>query len=298
LPTQTRFSLAVETWNIEGWGIDNVPDKVTALAFDRLGNPVPDGTAINFYSEAAGFDSASCSTANGSCSVTFLSQNSSRPSDGRITIMASAVGEKSFIDANANNAYDSGETFYDLGARYIDNDEDGQWDTGEQILDYFNPTTSVACTIKPGSSALPSDYAKSVENSCDATWDINYVRDDNVIILSSHKPYQTSYTVTMGSACHKSSTLSLNDENGNAMPAGATISIGSNAVYYLNSSSNSTTATVSIDSGSPVTKSYDYGTTFVLTVDGPDCISSPSGTVNVIVTSPKGHTTTIPVTVN
>ena len=48
--------------------------------------------------------------------------------------MAYALGEESFIDANGNNSYDSGETFYDLGDIYIDANENGQWDPGETYV--------------------------------------------------------------------------------------------------------------------------------------------------------------------
>jgi len=49
LPAQNSFSLSVGTFNIEGWRYDGITTTLTILASDRLGNPVPDGTAINFY---------------------------------------------------------------------------------------------------------------------------------------------------------------------------------------------------------------------------------------------------------
>jgi hypothetical protein len=304
LPTQKRFSLSVATFNIEGWDYDGVPDKVSVLAFDRLGNPVPDGTAISFYSEAAGFDSATCSTANGAGSVTFLSENSSRPTDGRITILASAVGEKSFDDNLIhNNSYDTGETFYDLGARYIDADESGTYTAGDILIDSYDPSTSLACTIQPSGNPLPSDYAKSATISCDGKWDINYVRNDNVIILSSSYPEETSYSVTMGGQCLQTFTLPLSDINGNAMPAGTKVSTGTSYIYYTpNGATATSTATATITGGSPVINTPLHGTFIALTVSA-DCSAGtpviyPAGTTNVVVTSPKGLITNIPVTVN
>jgi hypothetical protein len=293
LPTQKFFSLAVQTHNIEAWGYDNVPSKVTISAYDRLGQPVPDGTAVNFYTEGGGgISPANCSTTGGMCTSTFLSQYSSRPSNGRVTILATAVGEESFVDLDGNDTYDSGETFYSLGDLYIDADESLNWESGEQ---FFLPYAS------EGSSACP-DNALSKHNTCDATWSTNYVRRSNLIILSSTEPLETSYTVTMGTNCLRTATLLLRDVNGNTMPAGTTISTANNYVYYKTSgATTNSTASVNIDSGSPIPDSTsNSGTNFTITIDGTDCAAPnyPSGTVNVVVTSPKGLTTKIPVTVN
>jgi hypothetical protein len=226
------------------------------------------------------------------CTSTFLSQYSSRPSNGRVTILATAVGEESFVDLDGNDTYDSGETFYSLGDLYIDADESLNWESGEQ---FFLPYAS------EGSSACP-DNALSKHNTCDATWSTNYVRRSNLIILSSSEPLETSYTVTMGTNCLRTATLLLRDVNGNTRPAGTTISTANNYVYYKTSgATTNSTASVNIDSGSPIPDSTsNSGTNFTITIDGTDCAAPnyPSGTVNVVVTSPKGLTTKIPVTVN
>ena len=52
-PTQDRFSLSIGTFNIEGWNRDGTTTSANVFAFDRLGNPVADGTVINFISEGA-----------------------------------------------------------------------------------------------------------------------------------------------------------------------------------------------------------------------------------------------------
>jgi hypothetical protein len=98
-------------------------------AFDRLGNPVADGTVVNFISEGAGIQ-PSCVTASGACSVTvtsgeFRPRADSEPSSffvkaGRMTILAYAQGEESFDDLNQNNIYDLGEVFRDLGDAFVD----------------------------------------------------------------------------------------------------------------------------------------------------------------------------------
>jgi hypothetical protein len=51
----------------------------------------------------------------------------------RSTIMVSAIGEESFVDANGNGLYDSGEDFQDMGEAFLDNNENrptGDWLNG------------------------------------------------------------------------------------------------------------------------------------------------------------------------
>jgi hypothetical protein len=312
LPTQDFFSLSVQTYNIEGWVYDGVTSTLTVIASDRLGNPVPDGTAINFVTEGCQIQPASCTTASGTCTVTFRSAEL-RPSDGRVTILAYAVGEKSFVDGNGNNIYDAStspaETFYDLGDLYIDANENGTWDTGEQFYLPYSSAGSVACQSQPGGTALPGNYADvpSKTNTCTGTWGNNYVRRDTVIVLSGSVPTISPDTVTMGSKCIKSINLTLKDVNNNPMPEGTTIAIGTNHVYFTPSGATSaSTAAVTIDAGSPVLNTnIAGGTIFRLTVDGgTSCyapfppVAFPEGFVNVIITTPKGLVTPFVITVN
>lgn len=137
IPDQKSFSLSTATYNVEGANFDgcasNVGSTVSVFLADHFNNPVPDGTAVSFTAEGGAID-ASCLTglANtqltngsvisqkgipGSCSVRFCSANP-RASDGRVTILAYALGEESFDDnpaiPNGINRYDAGETFTDL----------------------------------------------------------------------------------------------------------------------------------------------------------------------------------------
>ncbi len=326
LPAQNSFSLSVGTYNIEGWRYDGVTTTLTIIASDRLGNPVPDGTAINFISEGAsisnGSTQASCTTTNGTCTIT-LTSSAYKPTDGRVTILAYAVGEKSFIDANGNNSYEAGETFYDVGDIYLDEDEDGIWDTGEQFFSYVAGTN--ACLTRPAATALPYDWdISSKENSCNRTWGTNYVRRSTVIVLSgsaacvnygSDFSCVLPYTVTlpMGSSCTRNFTLGLYDEHGNAMPAGTTVAASNNEVYYsyitgTPAVETTTKATTTVSSGSPVLSTNGYGTAIGLTVSGGEgCKSNmggaaagsyyPQGTFNIGVTTPKGIISTIQINV-
>lgn len=134
VPDQNSFSLSTEIYNVEGMNHDGceapVGSRVRISLADHFNNPAPDGTAVSFTAEGGTVD-ASCLTGlvnttltdgtvitqkgiPGQCSVRFCAANP-RPADGRITILAYALGEESFTDANGNNLFESGEAFQDLG---------------------------------------------------------------------------------------------------------------------------------------------------------------------------------------
>ena len=128
VPDQKHFSLATKTGNCEGWDIDQACSIVTATLGDHFGNPVPDGTAVNFSAEGGVID-ASCVTGSlpppgatpagqttnskvgpgsGTCSVVLRSSNprpANDPGKGRVTVLAYALGEEDFFDTNGNNVY-------------------------------------------------------------------------------------------------------------------------------------------------------------------------------------------------
>jgi hypothetical protein len=312
LPTQDFFSLSVQTYNIEGLDYDGITSTLTIIASDRLGNPVPDGTVINFITEGGdisnGTSSASCITTNGKCSVTFTSAEL-RPANGRVTILAYAVGEKSFVDANGNNRYDVGETFYDLGDLYLDANENGVWDPGEQSISYVSGTQ--ACRTQPSGNPLPFNYwnVPSITDitpgtgTCTGVWGINYVRRSAVIVLSGSVAYITTpHTVGMGSSCSAIISKMLFDVNNNPMPAGTTLAIANNNVYYHVATKDPELANVSV-SGTPVVNTNKLGGTLMtIEIVGADCSSHavyeyPQGYVDVVVTTPKGLITIIPFTV-
>lgn len=136
IPDQNSFSLSTSTFNVEGGNFDGCPGNIgatiTASLADHFNNPVPDGTAVSFTVEG-GSIGASCQAGlvtelvngilttkkgtPGACSVQFCSANP-RAADGRVTVLAYALGEESFVDdpaiPNGINRYDPGEDFQDL----------------------------------------------------------------------------------------------------------------------------------------------------------------------------------------
>jgi hypothetical protein len=133
IPDQNSLSIAASTLNIEGWNYDNMTTDITVMAADRFHNPVPDGTVI-YYTTSGGSIIDSCTTANGICTVTLRSQNP-RPANGRVVVLAYALGEESFTDQNGNGIYDPGEIYNDMPEPFLDSNENGTRDATELFVD-------------------------------------------------------------------------------------------------------------------------------------------------------------------
>jgi len=235
----------VSTHNIEGWGTNGSTTTVNVIASDRLGNPVPDGTAINFVTEGAQI-APSCATANGTCGVTFTSANPRPTGDsepqsivtaGRVTVLAYALGEESFSDLYGDNIFHGknglttdtrgDDPFNDLGDVFIDNNEDGSWQSGEQFI-AFNSANAKACV----SGIATSPAAPSKSDSCDGTWGAAHVRQSALIVLSgsgasvsstkptsSFAPSKITYSMGGAATCTQTFSFYAFDENKNPLPA-------------------------------------------------------------------------------
>ena len=282
-PSQDRFSIAASVPNIDGLTVNGVTTTITAIASDRLGNPVPDGTAINFISGGAQIE-PSCATTNGTCKVTFTSANP-RPANGRVAVIAYSLGEESFVDDNGNNKYDDGEKFNDLGDVFIDNNGDNVWDPGEQSIS-FKAGNSSACVS--GDSTSPSAPSKGL--TCDGKWGAAHVRQSAQIVLSGNAPATPSLTtVAMSGGCSQQVSINLKDALGNAMPAGTKLTVDSNSVYD-NSAPNKLNATINV---TPDTVQNSIaGTSHTISVLVPACIPTVSGSFNLNVATPAATSNT------
>lgn len=136
LADQNSFSISAACFNIEGGDYDGTTTSINILAADRFNNPVPDNTAIAFRTEG-GQISSQCLTTRGGCSVNFTSA-SPRTADHRVTVLATATGEESFVDTNGNGQYDSGEAFTDLPEAFLDKNESTVRDGNEEFVDFNN----------------------------------------------------------------------------------------------------------------------------------------------------------------
>ncbi len=285
IPDTDSFSLAVQCPNVEAFNIDGVVVPVTARLSDRFNNPVPDGTAVAFTTEG-GQIAAQCTTGdttpgNGACSVDWTSSNPRpmTPSNGvgRVTLLATAIGEDSFIDANSNGFYDTGEVFADLGEPYRDDNESGAYDTGEFFLDFDN---SGSRSAGDGAFSGVTCTGSGAASTCNLT--TTSIGAQTLIIMSTSGADITgpaSASVPAGTSISLSYTVK--DLNGNAMPNGTKIDV--TATPDAGTLSGLTSVEVPCDagrSGSVVNVSLKAPTT------------PGSGLVTVKVTSPGKLVTT------
>lgn len=283
LPVQKAFSLSVSTFNIEAWETDGVPTTITLRMADRLGNPVPDGTTVNFIAEG-GQVVASCNSAgaaaNGTseCTVTLSSQDP-RPLDGRVTVLAWAQGEETFVDSGSptNNIYDAGEAFTDLGQPFLDKDETGTY-SGDDV------TVGTAS----GSTACPPDLL-SRPDTCNGTWAGGaLVRAQAVITFSGSEAFVTFGTAVAQTGGRCAVPFTLTDLHGNPMPAGSTLTVGGI------SGGGPTAATFAgfSGAGNPVPNTSDVTKTSHAAVFA-NCPTPASLAFQLTVTTPKARSTTV-----
>lgn len=165
LPEQSSMTISTSVLNPEAFNINGVTTQVTAQLADNFNNPVPDGTTVNFTTEGGNIG-GSCATVNGACSVTWTSSNP-KPSNHRVTILATASGHETFFESNGNNIFDDEDGtaisdacvadeeptcvssgfarvtpkssgFVDMSEAWRDDNEDGAYSSGEKFIDFNN----------------------------------------------------------------------------------------------------------------------------------------------------------------
>jgi hypothetical protein len=195
IPDNDSVSLSMECVNIEGWDLDGVTTDVTVRMSDRYNNPVPDGTAVTLNAEG-GQIGGSCVTTTtqaagaGVCTVTFVSSDprdnpTIATGDGRVTILATAIGEESFVDADSDGIFNNADSPLEIGEPFRDDNENGVADPAlNEIFADFN------------SNGLPDgpahvDYVNFNGLLCDSMTalcspnETLFVSDSGVIVMSA-----------------------------------------------------------------------------------------------------------------
>lgn len=281
LPSQANLSLSATSLNIDGWQHDGTQTTLTMRLSDSNSNPVPDGTTVNFVSEGAHVD-GSCTTTDSKCSVVFTSKDL-RPNDGRVTVLAYAVGVESFTDLNSNGTVDNASEMIDangfstdIGEAYIDFNENGIRDgASEPYFDFDNSGDYRS----GGDGSYNGILCTSGALICSATKKSIHVNKSIVIVLSDSQPVSSGANslfsnllgipidlggcgssgappVVDGSNSGKLTSFNLivRDLHNNPLPAGTVVSVTStNGVVQVGGSAvvPNTTLSFSTDPTSP-----------------------------------------------
>lgn len=333
LPSQANFGLAQTAANIEGFNFIDTTNTYTIIASDRRGNPVPAGTAINFTAEGGQIQAsrtiAITQAGIARADASFVS-NLPKPADGRVTIVAYALGEESFKDLNGNNVFDANEPFQDLGDVYLDRLFNGSFDAAnDEFISLQLPGSTIRATCVNSNepelrldTTVPSRQLAGTSPTCDGTWGQAYVRRaiETVLSTSAARPVwagslpagsTTGSPVTLQNSPDPNVTVVYDEVNGsvigssgltgsfsflvsdansvrlNPMAAGTTISVVTSTGI----------ANASVVGGSPVASSTSATVASIRYEFETSVAPGSTRQLTIRITSPKGLTTAIGVTV-
>jgi hypothetical protein len=292
IPDNNSFSLSAETLNPEAWAVDGVQVGITARVADRFNNPVPDGTTVLFTTEG-GSIGGSCQTTDGACSVNWTSQdprpsvdslNGTTGNAGRVTILATAVGEESFTDLNGNGTFDSGEPFDDLAEAFLDENEDAT----------HQPTTEPFADFNSNFTRDLADgaYNGVVCNASTCTVSTLNVRD-SVVLTMSGSSANISFASATPIAAPTTVVVSVRDQaNGQVMPAGTVVKAETTNGQIAGPNSYTVPSTSVNCNLTPTVSPCQFS--FAVAAD----TTPSSGTFTISVTTPRGLTTFLSTTIN
>ena len=267
-PSQIKAVLEPAAHSLEALTYLHLTTTLTFSVSDRSGNNVPDGTAVTFVA-ASGHVDGSCTLTNSTCTVTYTADGTA-PSNGRDIVLAYLDGEESFVDANGDGVYNSGETFSDTGKVYKDVDGSLTFTTGDELV-LGGATGTSTC-------AYDATTYPSVINTCDGAWSSAIkVRKQTTITWAAGAD---ALMTLSGSRSASELTVLIQDSsgNGNAMPSGSTVAAAI--------TSSSPTCTVKSVTPSTIPAGSTRTTSHVIALDSAaDCTTVA---VTVTVTTPKG----------
>ncbi len=202
---QKTITLTASKTNMDAWRYDGDTATITARLADANGNPVPDGTVVNFVSSGGQINrSCATSTANtgglnasgfSQCQVILMGQNP-RPLNGRVIVLAYLEGIKNFTDANGNGTFDAGDTLIDLGDAFRDDNENGVYDAGEFVVSKGGTSTCAnAATVLAYSATGYGGTEPARANTCTGAL-AGVVRRQIVLFFSSDVGNGAAITTT------------------------------------------------------------------------------------------------------
>ncbi len=297
IPTANSFSLSAQCFNIEGWEYDGTTTGINARLGDRFQNPVPNGTAVTFTSEGGNIQSQCTTTTTptegGVCTVNIRSSNP-RPTNGRVTILAKAIGEESFTDSNGNGAFNNGESFADAAEPFRDDNENGTYDVGEDFFDFNNNQNrdgpdglfnGVLCNDTTGRCGAPSTRSTGIADSVV----VIFSGSTPVISDPAGNPIPSPFAVGSFNGA-RNLTFWIRDARGNPMPQGTTIELAATGAGLGVASPRSYTVPCSAAQPNAL---VNGATVFPFTVTSGT--TAGTGVITLTVTTPRNLVTTLQV---
>ncbi len=345
IPDQNSMTISLSNIAPIAWDYNGVQSTVTIQLADAFNNPVPDNTIVAFTTNGGSIE-PNCPTVGGKCTVAWTSQSpkpistrqvSFHPTtfamicpaavdaagnaitecrSGRVKILATAIGNESFIDGNGNGLYDSvtADTFLthvssnaadtyrnacnpstplssaalgvpggcdDLAEAYLDTNFNFARTSIEEFIDFNQNGIHDAANGKYD-GALCSGTAKA-NGSC--TTNKVTVRDDITLVMSCQSPFEQPAnrlpgmpsTVSLGVGASTTISMLRADCNGNGMPAGTTVSVDTSAL-------SDGSASVSPTGPSPMSREPDFISLDIASNAG----KTASGSVKLSITAPAG----------
>lgn len=180
---------------------------------------------------------------NSQCTVTIRTQNPRNPArGGYVSILAYAAGEEDFTDANFSNAYDTGESFTDLGTAYRDDFATRTVVAGSFKLNLDGSVSTIRSwdgtmyVHQPGEFAVPRATEPGgvtpLPSQGDGVWGAADVRGQVVIVFSTddlviNNPVWTRAADPQWNNGFVATglTVSIQDLNGRSVPTGSTIAV-------------------------------------------------------------------------
>jgi hypothetical protein len=305
-PVQSRTSISLGKFAIRGYNFDGAETTVSVTLVDRQGNPVPDGTAVNFVTERGVMIDPICRTGavpgDSRCTVNIRTSgkklSTGAPDNGLVSILAYAAGEEDFVDkldanGNGNNVYDCGESFTDLGTAFRDDYATSALPTNAYVTGEFAvPRSAEPSTCASGSTPTPG--------LGDGVWGAADVRAQAVIVFSTDNVVFVSpvWSSTADASWQNANVFyqlafKIQDGNGNSVPTGSSIAASAiDTTKVLPSTGGASpefgTCTVTGLSNDAVPNSLDP---LDATVSLKECVAGDQ--VKVTVTTPAGAYTRV-----
>lgn len=227
-PAQARVSMSTGKTAIRGMNFDGETTTITMALADRQGNPVPDGTAVNFVTEGGVMIPPTCVTGwvagDSRCTVNIRTQNP-RPANGLVSILAYASGEEDFDDANFNNVFDCGETFSDLVTAYRDDTATTSGVFAPFVAGEFSvPRSASSSSCRAGTTPSPT-AGDGVWGAADVRGQILVVFSTDDFVVTSPQWFGANDPNWNNGFVTTQLNVTIQDLNGRSVPTGSTIGV-------------------------------------------------------------------------